>query len=808
MRSSLKSIWIVALLSAFVWSGANIALSTNEGTPVAARDPASHRKIGSDMSDIPVAKLTDDPNLSAVPLHATAEQMQWWRDAKFGLFIHWGPVSLKGTEISWSRNGPRRGAPDQTPGQVPLEVYDNLYKEFNPTNFNARQWMHIAQAAGMRYVVLTAKHCDGFCLWPTKVIDYHIGRTPFRRDICGELAAAAHEAGLRLGWYYSPMDWYDPDCRTERNAVYVKRMQAQLCELLGDYGRVDLLWFDTDGGPTPWEQPATYRLVRVLQPGIIINNRLDMGSLADYNEQRVGPQADYCTPEQHIGGYDDRTPWETCMTLGTQWSWKPGDTIKSVEDTIRILARCAGGDGNLLLNVGPMPTGEIEPRQVEVLKGVGAWLTKYGESIYGTRGGPFHNGQWGGTTYNESTIYVHVLDWLDGPLKLPPLKQKILRSSVLTGGQANIEQNDKGISLGVSKEERDPLDTVIKLELDGPVSPDRPSTPKTQAPISAKETPAQSQVTPDSATVGTFILGADISFVQQQEDEGRTFKDKGVQKDIFDILKSHNFNYIRLRIFHNPKAPNGYSQKGYCDLPHTLQMARRIKASGEKFLLDFHYSDTWADPGKQFKPRAWQNLSFDELTKAVYDYTKEVIAALRKQGTPPDIVQIGNEINNGFLWPDGKPGDWDKFTTLLKAAIKGVKDADPSAKIMLHIACGGQNAASRTFMDNVLTRGVQFDILGQSYYPRWHGTLDDLRNNLKDLAGRYKQDIIVAEYSQYKRQVNDIVHNLPNGKGLGTFIWEPTKWGEALFDKNGNTLPEIDLYAQMAADYNNKSDSN
>ena len=250
-----------------------------------------------------------------------------------------------------------------------------------------------------------------------------------------------------------------------------------------------------------------------------------------------------------------------------------------------------------------------------------------------------------------------------------------------------------------------------------PAFPDRLSASKTQTPVSAKKTLRQRRT-----AVGTFILGADISFVQQQEDEGRTFKDNGVQKDIFDILKSHNFNYIRLRIFYNPKDPNGYSQKGYCDLPHTLQMAKRIKAAGEKILLDFHYSDTWADPAKQFKPRAWQNLSFDELTKAVQDYTKEVIAAFKKQGTPPDIVQIGNEINNGFLWPDGRPGDWDKFTTLLKAGIKGVKDADPSAKIMLHIACGGQNEASRTFMDNVLTRGVQFDILGQSYYPRWHGT--------------------------------------------------------------------------------------
>ena len=359
--------------------------------------------------------------------------------------------------------------PIKVPEEVPAEIYDNLYKEFNPMKYDANQWVQIARQAGMRYMVLTAKHCDGFCLWPTKVIDYHIGYTPFRRDICGELAAAAHEAGMRIGWYYSPMDWYDPDCRTERNGEYVLRMQSQLRELLTNYGRVDLLWFDTDGGPALWDQPTTYRIIKTLQPNIIINNRLDMGSQADYYKQRVIPPADYSTPEQKIGNYNDKTPWETCMTLGTQWSWKPDDKIKSVAEVVRTLVRCAGGDGNLLLNVGPMPTGEIEPRQVEVLKGVGAWLAKNGESIYGTRGGPFKpSPSYGASTRKANKIFIHIFSKTDETVGLPSIPAKILNSSVLTGGTAKVIQTSDGIEISVPISDRDAIDTIVVLTLDKP----------------------------------------------------------------------------------------------------------------------------------------------------------------------------------------------------------------------------------------------------------------------------------------------------------------------------------------------------
>lgn len=316
---------------------------------------------------------------------------------------------------------------------------------------------------------------------------------------------------------------------------------------------------------------------------------------------------------------------------------------------------------------------------------------------------------------------------------------------------------------------------------------------------------------PPKPPTAAFIIGADISWVQQQEDEGVRFSDHGAPNDIFAILKDHKFNWIRLRIFNNPSAEKGYSKKGYCDLSHTLQMAKRIKAAGMQFLLDFHYSDTWTDPGHQIKPSAWKDLHGKELEKAVHDYTKDMVAALKKQGTAPDVVQIGNEISNGFLWPDGqvrKPGDWDTFCGLLKAGIAGAKEADPSVKIMLHLACGGQNVQSRSFLDKSLTQNVEFDIIGQSYYPRWHGTLDELKANLTDLAGRYKQDISVVEYAApHLKEINDIVHGLPNGKGLGTFFWEPTKGGSGgagVFERDGKTRPEIDIYPELAKEYGGK----
>jgi arabinogalactan endo-1,4-beta-galactosidase len=293
------------------------------------------------------------------------------------------------------------------------------------------------------------------------------------------------------------------------------------------------------------------------------------------------------------------------------------------------------------------------------------------------------------------------------------------------------------------------------------------------------------------------MLGADISFLPELESRGKKFTDKGVEKDGIQILKDNGFNYVRLRIFNNPAADSGYSPgKGFCDLEHTKQMAKRIQAAGLHFLLDFHYSDYWADPGKQFKPTAWKQLDFVGLRQAVHDFTRDVLKALKDQNTLPDMVQVGNEINHGILWPDGNATNMDTLAAFLMAGCQAVRETDPAIILMLHIACGGQNAESRFFLDNMLQRKVPFDIIGESYYPRWHGTLDDLTKNLQDLATRYGKKIIVVEYSEKKAEVNKIAFNLPNNKGIGTCIWEPFSWGEKLVDEKGSTNSLMEVYPE------------
>jgi alpha-L-fucosidase len=387
-----------------------------------------------------------------------AERMAWWRAARFGMFIHWGPVSLAGQEISWSRANSNTNCPNN--GPIPVAVYDNLYRRFNPTNFNAAQWVAVAREAGMKYMVLTAKHCDGFLLWNSKVDDYNISATPFHHDICAELAAAAHHQGMKIGWYFSPMDWRDPDCRSANNDRFVKKIQDELRELLSHYGKIAVLWFDGDGQPAVWHPADTYPLVRGLQPQIVINDRLS------YNHD---PNEDFYTPEQRIGAYDDKAPWETCMTLGTQWSWKPDDNIKSANEAVHILAQCVGGDGNLLLDVGPMPDGRIEPRQVAVLQEVGAWLRKNGDSIYGTRGGPWKPTKAIASTRKGGTVFLHILRWDGDSIELPEIARQIKSASLLSGGEVNVRQQDGKLILTVPAAGRDKDDTVVVLKFDGSV---------------------------------------------------------------------------------------------------------------------------------------------------------------------------------------------------------------------------------------------------------------------------------------------------------------------------------------------------
>ncbi len=402
-------------------------------------------------------------------LKASEQDMQWWKDAKFGLFIHWGPVSLKGTEIGWSRGGERRGRGGT--GAIPVEVYDNLYREFNPVKFDAKEWVEVAKAAGMKYLVFTSKHHDGFSMFDSNVTGYRITspESPFRRDVAAELANACHEGGIRLGFYYSPVDWYHTDYRTENHSAYIKFMHDQVRELCSNYGQLNILWFDGlqihpmsgSGGENhydpawakDWDSHALFRMIRKLQPHIIINNR-------------CGLEGDFDTPEQHVGFYQTDRTWESCITICRQWAWKPNDEMKSLRECIRTLVICAGGDGNLLLNVGPMPSGEIEPRQVERLREIGDWLKVNGESIYGTRGGPVAPQSWGVTTQKDKTVYVHVLSENDAVIPLPKLSEKIKSVSLIDGTEIEYDSTNIGTLIKLPENGRKPFDTIVVIQLE------------------------------------------------------------------------------------------------------------------------------------------------------------------------------------------------------------------------------------------------------------------------------------------------------------------------------------------------------
>ncbi|MDW8308503.1 MAG: alpha-L-fucosidase [Verrucomicrobiales bacterium] len=404
--------------------------------------------------DIQGEPLVPKPG-AALPESSTQRdaRMKHWRDARFGMFVHWGPVSLKGTEIGWSRGR-----------EIPVEEYDRLYLRFNPTNFNARDWARLARDAGMKYLVFTTKHHDGFCMWNTQQTDFNIMRSPFGRDVVGELAAACRAEGVAFGTYHSVCDWHHPDFPLTSPGGKVRRplsnldryeqyLHAQVTELIRNYGPLWVMWFDV---PQEFDTARGQRLIdlcRSLQPGIIVNNR-------------SGAPGDYDTPEQRIGGYQDTRPWETCMTLGTQWAWKPNDRIKSLEECIHNLIRCAGGDGNFLFNVGPRPDGLIEPDQAQRLREMGAWLRQYGRAIYGTRGGPFKPTDSLASTRRGNTIYLHVLDWKTDTLRLPPLQARIRATRVLTGGTADVQQSTHGISIRVAPEHRHDIATLIALKLD------------------------------------------------------------------------------------------------------------------------------------------------------------------------------------------------------------------------------------------------------------------------------------------------------------------------------------------------------
>ena len=403
-------------------------------------------------------------------LRTNAAALRQWQSARFGLFMHWGPISLRGTEIGWSRGK-----------EVPVDDYDSLYREFDPVLFNAAAIVKLARDAGMKYLVFVTKHHDGFCMWNTAFSSYNIMAGPFHRDVLREIADACNQQGLEFGTYYSIPDWHHPDYTTRHGTdtrlvdstlmpSYIRYMKSQLKELIRDY-HTRILWFDGE-----WERSWTHRdgmdlytYVRSLQDDLLVNNRVDKGWEGIKGPIPEGRFAgDYRTPEQEIGAFDIQHPWETCMTLCEQWSWKPNDKMKSLKECIQALARTAGGGGNLLLNVGPMPDGRIEKRQRDRLLEIGLWLQKYGESIYGTRGGPYKPGEIMASTRNGNKVYLHLFAWTEGKLTLPALaERKVLSASLLRGERLKCTVIHDSLVLDLPNIAHDPDDAVIVLELDG-----------------------------------------------------------------------------------------------------------------------------------------------------------------------------------------------------------------------------------------------------------------------------------------------------------------------------------------------------
>ena len=385
-------------------------------------------------------------------------KLEWWKDARFGMFIHWGPVSLKGTEIGWSRGR-----------EIPVAEYDSLYLHFNPVNFNAEEWVLIAKEAGMKYIVFTSKHHDGFCNWDTKYNDYNIMNSPFKRDVMAELAAACKKHGMALGFYHSTCDWHHPDFpltspggSVEREVSnldrYTEYLKSQSVEIIEKYGPLMVMWYDVPQRFDSIRGQGVIDRIREVQPGILVNNR-------------TGAKGDFDTPEQRVGGFQNTRPWETCMTIAHQWAWKPDDEVKSTEQCLHSLIRSAGGDGNLLFNVGPKPDGTIEPLQVERLKEMGAWLKEYGFSIYGTRGGPLKPTDWGVSTRKDNTIYLHIMKWNGASPKItiPDLGVEIKSCRLTHGGKVNLIKEETGYTVDFDMQEMQPINTIVELEYAGNV---------------------------------------------------------------------------------------------------------------------------------------------------------------------------------------------------------------------------------------------------------------------------------------------------------------------------------------------------
>ncbi|MBN2091767.1 alpha-L-fucosidase [candidate division KSB1 bacterium] len=408
------------------------------------------------------------------------DKMQWWREARFGLFIHWGLYAIPAGEWKGERI-PGISEWIMLRGKIPVKDYEALAGQFNPVKYDADAWVRLAKEAGMKYIVITSKHHDGFAMFHSKASPYNIvDATLFKRDVLKELADACQKHGMKLGFYHSQaQDWYHPGgtyAGYDRNEPHwdstlqrvpfeqyiEEKVVPQVTEILTNYGEIPILWWDTPIGMT---EPMAEKLIKLLdlQPGIIANNRL-------YRPWK----GDFSTPEQHIPPTGLDYDWETCMTMNTSWGYKwYDDDWKSTETLIQNLVDIASKGGNYLLNVGPTAEGEFPQPSIERLKAIGAWMKVNGESIYGTTASPFFKLFWGRCTKkvhdNGTTLYLHVFDWPEsGKLEVPGLKNAIKSAKMLASGEKlNVTADLSGVVVELPTNAPDPINSVIDLEVEG-----------------------------------------------------------------------------------------------------------------------------------------------------------------------------------------------------------------------------------------------------------------------------------------------------------------------------------------------------
>jgi alpha-L-fucosidase len=420
------------------------------------------------------ADLKDDP--------LSSPRTQWFRDGKFGMFIHWGLYAVpagvwKGKEIGGI------GEWIMSNAHIPVAEYEPLAKEFNPVKFDAKAWVKVAKDAGMKYVVITSKHHDGFSMFRTKLTPYNIvDATPWKKDPMADLAAACKEAGLRFSFYHSIMDWHNPD-QEKDFAKYSEYLHGQVKELLTQYGPLGILWFDGEW-IGPWDAAKgreLYEFCRSIQPDLVVNNRVGKRGRTD---------GDYETPEQEIpAGAVKARLWETCMTLNDTWGYKTSDhNWKPAGDVVRKLVDIASKGGNFLLNVGPTAEGVIPPESVERLQEVGRWMKTNGDAIYGTTMSPWRRHAWDGrATTKGDVLYVHVYKWPEGSLKIAGLKGEVVGVKALDPaialGKPEIAADGDATVITLPKPEKtDPADTVVAVRFKGKVEVAEASGAGKQAP--------------------------------------------------------------------------------------------------------------------------------------------------------------------------------------------------------------------------------------------------------------------------------------------------------------------------------------